>query len=97
MIWDFLTIFFAGLALIVSTLSYSESRKTRIEHGCSYLTFELMRINNQMYLFFSNIGNIFAYDVNITMSEPFVNVFENLKIIRPGCIYRYCLMSNKRL
>lgn len=91
---DFISISIAGVALIVSVLCYFENRKTRIEHGRAYLTVELMQTNTKLYLILSNIGNTFAYDMEIKMSEHFVNVFQNLKSIRPGCSYRYCLLDN---
>lgn len=91
---DFISISIAGVALIVSVLCYFENRKTRIEHGSAYLTVELMQINSKLYLILSNIGNTFAYDMQIKISAPFVNVFQNLKSIRPGCSYRYCLLDN---
>lgn len=91
---DIISILVAGVALIVSVLCYFENRKTRIEHGRAYLTAEIMQINSKLYLVLSNVGNTFAYDMEIKMSDAFVNVFENLKTIRPGCSYRYCLLDN---
>lgn len=91
---DFISVIIAGMALIVSVLCFFENRKTRVEHGCAYLAMELMQIDSKLYLILSNIGNTFAYDMEVKMSDSFVNVFENLKIICPGCSYRYCLLNN---
>lgn len=91
---DIFSVVIAGLALIVSVLSYIENRKTRIDYGKAHITVELMQINSKLYLVISNIGNTFAYDMQVVMPSPFVNVFQNLKTIRPGCSYRYCVLDN---
>lgn len=94
---EFISLCIAGGALIISLLCYFENRRIRIEHGEAYLIAELMQIDSKLYIMISNIGNSFAHNLQISMSEPFVNVFENIKTIRPGCSYRYCLLDNNNI
>lgn len=85
------------LALIISILCYYDNRKARIEQGRAYISVELMRNNSKLYLVLSNIGNTYAYDMEISISKPFVNLFQDLKTIRPECVYRYCLLDNVKM
>lgn len=92
-----ISILIAAFALIVSIFAYIENRKSRIENGQAYILFELFQVESKVYIVISNIGNTFAYNVNINISEPFINVFDNLNTIRPNCSYRYCLLDKAEI
>lgn len=86
----------AGLAMAISFFSYWESRKTRREQGQAFIFIDLMQMESRLYVIVNNIGNTFAYDVEITVSERFVNHFSNLKLIQPGSLYRYPLIDSQK-
>lgn len=85
----------AGIAMFISFFSYLESRKSRREQGQAFLFIDLMQVESRLYVVVKNIGNTFAYNVEITVSEPFVNRFSNLRLIQPGTLYRYDLLDSQ--
>ncbi len=84
----------AAIALMISLFSYFEARRTRIECGRAYLIIELMQIDSKLYILLSNIGNTYAYDLEIIMDDKYINNFAHLDTIRPSCSYRYCLLNS---
>ncbi len=87
----------AFLAFFISVLGYFESRKIRIEQGRAYISAELVQIDSKIYLMLSNIGNTFAYNLQVNIPDAFVNPFQNLKVIRPKCSYRYHLLDRDEM
>lgn len=91
------SIIIAVFALLVSALGYWESRRIRIEQGRSYLSAEIFQIDSKIYVMLSNIGNTFAYNLQVNIPDSFVNPFQNLKVIRPKCSYRYHLLDRDEI
>lgn len=89
---DLATIIVSVVALLVSYFSLLESKKARIELGRAFLSMNLVQTSEGLYVMLHNIGNSYAYDVNVTVSKDFVNGFENLSTIQPGDVYRYLLL-----
>lgn len=88
------SVWISAIALLVSFLSFWESRKTRIQQGQAFLTIELIQNKNTIFVLMKNIGNTFAYNIKISVTEPYPNYFENLKSISPNTCYRYALINN---
>lgn len=86
--------YIAGLAMVISFFSYCESRKLRKEQGQAFLFADIMQMDSTLYVIVCNIGETFAYDVRITVEEPFVNRFSNLRLLQPGISYRYSLLNS---
>lgn len=80
-------------ALFVSYFSYKESRKARIEFGQSFLSINLIQISGELYAVLRNIGNTYAYDLEINVSDNFVNGFESLSILQPNTAYGFLLLN----
>lgn len=91
------TIIISVIALLISYFSFKESKRARIELGRAFLSMELIQTNDGLYVLLHNIGNTYAYDVKVTVSENFVNGFENLSIIQPSSTYRFLLLSNQNI
>lgn len=91
------TVMVSVIALFISHLSLKESKKARIELGRAFLSMELIQTPEGLYAMLRNIGNTYAYDTKVTVSADFVNGFENLSIIQPGCTYRFLLLNNQNI
>lgn len=83
----------AAAAMVISFFTLWENKKLRQEQGQARIFVEVMQMDLVLYLVLHNIGGTYANDVNITVSEPFVNRFSNLSIIPPGTTYRYSLLD----
>lgn len=94
---DFAVVIISIVALLVSYFSYKETKKARIELGQAYLSMELFQNSDGLYVLIHNVGNTYAYDVNVSVTEEFVNGFENLKILQPGSNYRFLLLNNQNI
>lgn len=77
-------------AIFSAILSWKVSKKS----GQTLLNIELMLTSEGLYAVLSNVGNAYAYDVKINVSENFVNGFEYLTLIQPHYTYRYLLLSD---
>lgn len=92
---DIIAVIIAGIALIISYLSYLESKKNRLEYGRAFLAMELLQTKTGLYAIISNIGNTYAYDMKVTSPSCFTNGFDNLETIRPGYTYRFLVMNGQ--
>lgn len=85
------------IALLISFLSFKESKRARIELGQAYLSMELIHTSEGLYAMLRNIGNTYAYDVKVSASQDFLNGFENLSIIQPDHLYRFLLLNRQNV
>ena len=85
----------AGISAIIAIFSYQESKKLRMEQSRAFLYMDMMQIDSDIYVVIHNIGHSPAFDISITVNEPYSNRFENLKLIPPTFSYRYLLLSRK--
>ncbi|WP_019851325.1 hypothetical protein [Desulfitobacterium sp. PCE1] len=85
----------AGMAMVISVLSYLLSEKVRKEQGQAFLVIDMMQIASRLYVVVNNTGSTVAYDVKILVSKPFVNRFSNLRFIQSGATYRYPLLDSQ--
>ena len=85
------------IALIISYFSYKESKRTRVELGRVTLSMELIQTSEGLYVLLHNLGNTYAYDVTVSVTQDFVNGFENLTILQPCSNYRFLLLNNQNI
>lgn len=90
---DIVSVCIAAAAMVISFFTLWENKKLRQEQGQARIFVEVMQMNFVLYLVIHNIGGTYANNVNITVSEPFVNRFSSLSIIPPGATYRYSLLD----
>lgn len=97
MIFQFIDIseIIAALALVVAILAYFESKKLRKDQGGALLFIDMMQINSNLYVVIHNIGNSYAYDVKVELTEDFANRFSNLRLIQPLVSYQYVLLNSQ--
>lgn len=91
------TVIVSIIALLISFLSFKESKRAHVEVGQAFLSMELVHTPEGLYAMLRNIGNTYAYDVNVSVSKDFLNGFENLSIIQPNNIYRFLLLNRQNI
>lgn len=94
---DLSAVIVSVIALLISYYSYKESKRARIELGRAFLSIELIQNSEGLYVLLHNLGNTYAYDVKISVTEEFVNGFENLTILQPGNSYRFLLLNTPKI
>lgn len=89
------TLIVSVIALFISYVSLKESEKARIESGRAFLSMELIQVSEKLYVILRNIGNTYAYDVEVIATADFVNCFESLSTIQPGSTYGFLLLNSQ--
>lgn len=94
---EFGTLIISLIALIISYFSFKESKKARIELGRAFLSMDLIQTSDGLYSILCNVGNTYAYDVEVTVSDHFVNGFKNLSVVQPSRTYRFLLLNGQNI
>lgn len=81
---DLISIVISIIAAMIAYCSWKESKIVRIESGQAFLSISLIQISGKIYAILQNIGNTYAYDIEIKNTDDFVNGFEKISILQPG-------------
>ena len=84
-------------SFIISIFSLKESKMSRIESGRAFLSINLIQVSGKIYAILQNIGNTYAYDIEVKNTKNFVNGFEKLSILQPGDKYGFLLINSSEL
>ena len=72
---DLISIVISIIAAMIAYCSWKESKIVRIESGQAFLSISLIQISGKIYAILQNIGNTYAYDIEIKNTDESIELF----------------------
>lgn len=84
-------------ALISSCFALYETKKQHMDSHRAKIIFNIIQQDHTLYLNMQNIGQVPAYDIEVTFNCSINNPVKNLRIIPPSITFRYNLMDSSQV